>query len=117
VAVIGSILASQYSANLTKSLAGTPAQRYLPEAERSLASAMRAAPHAPSVQSQLTAIARQSFVDALHVVGWAVTGAGLACALLVWFILGSAALSDRAEASESGGVPTSVAPTLAPEEP
>ena len=90
VAVLGSVLASSYSSNLTAALSGTPAARYLPTATKSLAAALQAAPAGTPSHVLVTQASKQAFVDGLHVVAWTISISALACAAAVYFILGKA---------------------------
>ena len=76
VAVLGSILAARYAANLAHALPGTAAQRYSSTARQSLASALQAVPGGGVIQDLLTRVAREAFVGGLHVVAWV---AAIAC--------------------------------------
>jgi DHA2 family multidrug resistance protein-like MFS transporter len=67
VAALGSILAAQYSSNLARTLAATPAANYLPDARRSLAGALQAAPAGSAAERIVTALAKDAFVDGMHI--------------------------------------------------
>jgi EmrB/QacA subfamily drug resistance transporter len=94
VAVLGSILAAQYSAKLTHALTATPAANYLPEARRSLAEALRAAPGGSAAGRLLIPVAKQAFVDGMHI-ATTLTACLAATAAVVVFI----ALRPRPPAS------------------
>lgn len=87
VAVVGSLMAARYAANLTHALSGTPAQRYLPAATRSLAEALQAVPGGGVIQDLLTRVSREAFVEGLHVVGWTIAGVAAASSVVVFLVL------------------------------
>ena len=60
IALLGSILAARYTANLAHALSGTPAQRYLSTAQRSLGDALEAVPGGGAVQDILTRVSREA---------------------------------------------------------
>ena len=66
VAVLGSILAGQYSSRLSHHLSATPAAGYLAPARRSLAEALGAAPAGSTAQRLLVRLAKQAFMDGMH---------------------------------------------------
>jgi MFS family permease len=67
VAALGSILAAQYSSRLARAVVATPAAHYLPDARRSLAGALRAAPAGSAAERLLIPLAKEAFVDGMHI--------------------------------------------------
>ena len=117
VAAIGSLLAARYTANLSQAVAGTPAHRYLPVAKQSLAAALQAVPGGGPIQQFLSGVARQAFVDGLHVVGWTIAATAAASAVVVFLVLRAAPVTvvdDTAVAVEES--PDIQAATLSPDE-
>ena len=104
VALLGSILAARYTANLTHALSGTPAERYLSTAQRSLADALHAVPGGGVVQDILTRISRQAFVAGLHTVGWIVAGVTAGSAVVVFLVLKPSLSTANDETDLVGGV-------------
>jgi EmrB/QacA subfamily drug resistance transporter len=84
VAVLGSILAAQYSSKLAHHLVATPAARYLPPARRSLAEALRAAPAASAAEGILVRVAKQAFMDGMHMATTATAALAAIAALAVF---------------------------------
>jgi EmrB/QacA subfamily drug resistance transporter len=67
VAVLGSILAARYSSQLAHAVGTTQAVRYLPQARRSLAEALGAAPPGSAVERILAHLAKEAFVNGMHI--------------------------------------------------
>jgi EmrB/QacA subfamily drug resistance transporter len=119
VAALGSLLASRYSANLVRMLTGTAAARYLPEATKSLAAALQAAPPGTPSHALVTTASKQAFVEAIHVVALTITVSAAVCAAVVYFTLGGLTASEDApleEAVDAGAGPLPSAPALSPDE-
>jgi EmrB/QacA subfamily drug resistance transporter len=87
IALLGSILAARYTANLAHALSGTPAQRYLSTAQRSLGEALEAVPGGGAVQDVLTRVSREAFVAGLHTVAWTIAAVAAASAVVVFLAL------------------------------
>jgi EmrB/QacA subfamily drug resistance transporter len=104
VAALGSILAAQYSSNLGRTLATTPAANYLPAARRSLAGALQAAPAGSSVERIVTALAKDAFIDGMHIATTLTASLAAIAAGLVFIALRprSAAPVDSQRAGQPG---------------
>lgn len=87
VAVVGSVLATRYTASLTAKLSGHPIATYLPEARRSLAAALHAAPGNSALRNALVHASRSAFVDAMHAAVLVAAGAAALCGIVVFIVL------------------------------
>ena len=87
VAVIGSLIASRYSASLAASLAGTAAAPYTSTAQHSLASALGLQGVAPSIQAFVALAARQAFVDGIHLGAVVLGSFGIAVSIAAFWVL------------------------------
>ncbi len=96
VAVVGSLIASSYSAHLTKDLTGSAA-KYLPEAKVSLANALTIRDAPPNLYHQVVAASKEAFVAGVHASAWAVGIVGLLVGAACWFVLAPGVEGDAVE--------------------
>jgi hypothetical protein len=88
VAVLGSLLASRYSAAVTHNLARSAAAPYLSTARRSLAAALSATRATGHTHVLLVQIARSAFVDGLHLAASAAAIAAAVFGAVAFVVLG-----------------------------
>lgn len=89
VAVLGSVVTSQFTSSLAPAIANLPAQARS-VAESGLAGALRVASELPgSAGAQLEAAAKQSFVDGLSLAAIVATIVVITAAVAAWFLLPS----------------------------
>jgi EmrB/QacA subfamily drug resistance transporter len=114
VAVLGSVVASQYSSRLSVTASPTAAAPYVPEARHSLAAALGAAPTGSPANATLIRLARQAFVDGMHSAALLTAGIAALAAVIVFLALrsDSSPIGDAAPLPIRDGVPQ-----LLPEEP